>query len=401
MTTKIATTRRLRPLGFAPALLLLAGLALAAPAGAVLIASGDGSGNTQAPGDDPGFAHVGTVGSLSAVYLGGGWVISAAHVGPGEVVLQGRAFAPEPGSEVALVNRDGTPADLVAWRLIGDPSLPSIGVASQSPAVGSAVLMAGHGRNRGDATEWLGRPGFAWGEGHALRWGTNEVSETGADVVTGPHTTRSFYPDGRLAAPADAEAGVAAAPKHGDHEAQATPGDSGGAVFVREDGAWKLAGVMIAVLAPFQPDGLSLAGNLTYAADLAFYREQLDEAGALAADGAPSLSVARRLGFGWVRVGRTREARLQITNAGDAPLHLHAVELRGSPHFAIEPGGPHPLELAPGGASRLPVRFRPARRGWHTATLELHSDDPQRPVVEVRLYGLAWGGHRLSWRFAR
>ena len=34
-------------------------LSWGAPAGAVIIASGDGTGNTSAPLDDPGWAHVG------------------------------------------------------------------------------------------------------------------------------------------------------------------------------------------------------------------------------------------------------------------------------------------------------------------------------------------------------
>ncbi len=53
--------------------LLLAMLALAVFAGptqALVIDSGDGQGNTTPPPDDPGFVHVGRLGTLSVVYMG-------------------------------------------------------------------------------------------------------------------------------------------------------------------------------------------------------------------------------------------------------------------------------------------------------------------------------------------
>ncbi|MCG8590250.1 MAG: hypothetical protein MJE66_13240, partial [Proteobacteria bacterium] len=42
------------------------------PVKAVIIDSGDGTGNTAAPPSDPGFAHVGRRSSTTAVYLGNG-----------------------------------------------------------------------------------------------------------------------------------------------------------------------------------------------------------------------------------------------------------------------------------------------------------------------------------------
>lgn len=54
-----------------------------------MISSGDGSGNTTAPVDDPGFGNVGARGNATAVYLGNQWVLTANHVGTGSVVLGG------------------------------------------------------------------------------------------------------------------------------------------------------------------------------------------------------------------------------------------------------------------------------------------------------------------------
>ena len=65
-----------------PSLVALGSSLLASVGSAVVISTGDGSGNTTAPADDPGFANVGVSNNnLSGVYLGNGWVLTAAHVG--------------------------------------------------------------------------------------------------------------------------------------------------------------------------------------------------------------------------------------------------------------------------------------------------------------------------------
>src|SRR5580704_15894094 len=54
-----------------------------------IVAGGDGTQNTTPPADDPGFANVGIRGSGSGIYLGNGWVLTAAHVGAGWVWFNG------------------------------------------------------------------------------------------------------------------------------------------------------------------------------------------------------------------------------------------------------------------------------------------------------------------------
>ena len=62
------------------------------------------------------------------------------------------------------------------------------------------------------------------------------------------------------------------------HEAQAALGDSGGAVFIRREGRFELAGVLIAVGGyPGQPPETSLYGNTTNAADLSVFARKLTE----------------------------------------------------------------------------------------------------------------------------
>ena len=86
---------------------------LATPARAVILGTGDGQGNTTAPADDSGFANVGILGSGRDVYLGYGWLITAAHVYngssgvPADTWLNGVQYANVPASGVLLANPQG------------------------------------------------------------------------------------------------------------------------------------------------------------------------------------------------------------------------------------------------------------------------------------------------------
>ncbi len=51
-------------------------LAWGGPAAAVIIASGNGTGNISAPPDDPGWDNVVNLTGLTGVYLGNGWVLT-------------------------------------------------------------------------------------------------------------------------------------------------------------------------------------------------------------------------------------------------------------------------------------------------------------------------------------
>src|SRR5687768_7068059 len=96
---------------------LLLVFALVSPAPAVLIDSGDGTGNTSAPSSDPGWDHVGICDGLTAVYLGDGWVVTANHVGTCNPAFDSVTYPWLPGSAVRLSNDDATLADLLVFRL--------------------------------------------------------------------------------------------------------------------------------------------------------------------------------------------------------------------------------------------------------------------------------------------
>ncbi len=272
---------------------------------AVMISSGDGSGNTSAPADDPGFANVGTLGGASAVYLGNQWVLTANHVGrvtvPNEVpvIFGGVSFEVEAGSGRRLENPTGQNlsqfTDLIMYRLINDPGLTPLDLVMNTVSAGTDVIMIGNGRGREvDQTRWnvtvdpagpdtwtettspfadvrgwraVGSKEVRWGENSVTGSAIVDLGATDGDVVSFFTTFDRF---GRT------------------HEAQASNGDSGGAVFLQENGVWKLGGILNAVgtgnTFPFdgRPPGETSSnpypyfGRVSTAADLSVYESQIE-----------------------------------------------------------------------------------------------------------------------------
>ncbi len=242
-----------------------------APAVAVVIDDGDGSGNTSPPGDDPGWDAVGLAGNLTGVYLGRGWVLTANHVGEQDITFGGIVYPAIPGTKVRFMTDASTPADLAVYRIDGRPSIPAVVLSASPPDVGEEVTLIGNGWNREPTlTEWTASwtevppgpavySGFKQAGGHSMRWGRNVVEETGI-VVT---TTESFL------VTFDESGGAL-------YESQAVPGDSGGAVFIKRGAHWELAGIMFArFLFADQPANTAVFGNESASADVSFYRDQI------------------------------------------------------------------------------------------------------------------------------
>lgn len=249
---------------------------------AVIIALGDGSGNTTAPGGGVEWDNVGIGGSGStALYLGNGRVLTASHLGVNTVNLGGIVYNAVPDSEVRLTNGGVTFTDLLIYQIDGDPGLPTLDISTIMPSLGTTVFMIGHGSNReADLTEWNtsmsegnwiwsevpagAYSGYKWASGGTKRWGTNQITENdvvinaGYGNVTSVRTTFTEFP--------------------GTSEAQAAVGDSGGGMFAFNPGTleWDLVGVMVATSAYHdQPADTSMFGNSTYAADVSYYRDQI------------------------------------------------------------------------------------------------------------------------------
>lgn len=289
-------------------------MAAVAPAGAVIITGGDGSGNTTAGSvqtvftDFDLFDNVGLQGSGSAVYLGDNWFLTAYHINgagePGGVVLDGVLFARDAGTEtVQLMNpSDSSLTDLRMFRTMTEPmGFPAVTIGTGTPAVGDDVVMVGFGRDREpDLVGWDVVPipnteDFTWTEVNSnspfadatgynqemfvsdaefrtLRWGTNTVTD---NHVTDPD--RLIYENNGngtvLGFATEFNEGVS------DNEAQATDGDSGGAVFWKNTvtDEWELVGIMNAVTEfSSQPSLANVFGNQTFSVDLSLLHDQIE-----------------------------------------------------------------------------------------------------------------------------
>lgn len=257
---------------------------------AVLIQTVSGTGNVTVPPDDPGWANVGVLGVGTGIYLGDGWVLTASHVGVGPLVLSGTTYAAQAGTTVQLTN-GGSPGrttltDLILFRLEAPPAgLSGLTIAATTPADGTPVTMIGAGRDRGPFTEWSidtgtepptwtvvpsggDAAGYLTDITRAMRWGTNAIDSSDVWVRASD-----------LVPPLDVlSIATVFDVQPGGTEAQAVFGDSGGGLFVKNDMAWELAGLIFDVAAyagqPV-PGGTAVFGNLTYSADLSFYRPQI------------------------------------------------------------------------------------------------------------------------------
>ncbi len=260
------------------------------PATAVIIDSEDGSGNTSAPSDDPGWANVGTrtSGYTTVVYLGDRWVLTARHVGGGDITLGGIDYAQaQPVEEFPVPNGDGTNADIVLFRVRDLPPLPSLVLPTSGVSEnggGTEVVMIGDGRDRPtDKTHWDASwevttaaqayySGYDTVASHTMRWGTNQVSNTDLDMDSTCDTTDPKCRPTKVFQ-FTFDAGLPT-----DHEARANSGDSGGPVF-RKQGSeqWELAGIMLAIDGYVDQPNIYYTpyGTSTYVADFWHYRDAI------------------------------------------------------------------------------------------------------------------------------
>jgi hypothetical protein len=251
-------------ISLATALCVLLSVATAFEAQSVLISTGDGTGNTTPPSSDPGFDNVGSIGGLTGVYVGNGWVLTANHVGENPIVLLGVTYDPVPGSGVRFQNPNLSFADLKAYKLLGpDPPLPALVITDAAASQDTLITIIGNGRNRGVATTWSGHTGWDWGVGHAVRWGTNKILELNTLVFNTQSFSTGFD---------DLKRGQA----KGQDEADLVTGDSGGAAFTGGGASAELIGILFA-RGTFtdQPANTSLFNDLGYVADLFAYRNDI------------------------------------------------------------------------------------------------------------------------------
>jgi len=220
-------------------LLLAAGFFRAPFASAVIVATSTPNSNTNAPVGDRGWSSMAIYNTASAVYLGGGWFITAGHLGTGAPTVNYRAtnYTINSATWVALTNANGTAADARLFQ-ISTPSAitggTGISINQLSLSSNTPVTMIGYGRN---CTNVVIYPQYAFSHYYmstnisAMKWGTNSI-----DAFTASYTAAGFVSS---IFETDFDYG----------EAQALDKDSGGGVFVYDSnsGSYLLAGLMIAV----------------------------------------------------------------------------------------------------------------------------------------------------------
>lgn len=251
----------IRPRSLAIALLLL----LAAPSNAVVVDTSSPELYESPPADDPGWRNVGRRGSTTAIYLGEGWVLTSRHSAMGAVEFDGVTHEPVTDTLHWLDSPlGGIKADLMMFRITPEPDLPSLALRRRPVSPGEEVVLVGYGRGRGGPAK--SGLGYAVDERWVKRWGANVV-EHDRENVRGPNETLTRCFTTRFDRDRSAE-----------HEAQATGGDSGGAVFHRGKRRWRLVGVMLSVTSsPSQQRNEALFGNSTHSADLGAYAAQILE----------------------------------------------------------------------------------------------------------------------------
>jgi hypothetical protein len=282
-------------------------LTAADTAEAVVVAGSWVTDNDQAPIDPSHvtWTNVGVRGAGTGVYLGNRWVLTANHIGGGDITLtNGTTYQMAAGTEHQLVNvlQSGstTPTDLFLYQLTADPGLPWVNLASTF-SVNDDVLMVGAGKQRGTQAYWnvnqltvpwtwtAGTSGSSNAVGYnllstrAMSWGVNTVAESGTVTVNGLAVSamRTQFDPGLFSNPLG-------------YEGQATIGDSGGPVFRPNGSLWELAGIMVGVTPAYsgQPDAVLLGDSDTYIADLSAYRDQIVTITAVPEPGTVGLAVA-------------------------------------------------------------------------------------------------------------
>ena len=282
------------------------GNTLAGASASLIAAGGPGLGGT------PGYDNVGFNSSFGAsvTYLGGGWGITARHVSINSTVAFNdgtqRNYNVIQSSITPLHNNDNSLTDLQVFKIEPNtttgqlPNLPSILPSLISPVAPSGhQFMIGNGEYIDDSlplpagqqywtddgsalwpldtTPGVNNPpndhsGFFIATNHTIRWGDNDVTQVGTFAVNlglvHGYITQFDSPDYPTANPN---------PPPRPDEAQATDGDSGGAVFQKVGSDWVLQGIIITINDPLhgQPAGTALYGDVTAIADLTYYRNAI------------------------------------------------------------------------------------------------------------------------------
>ena len=207
------------------AMTVVCALSLAAlPAAAICIFGGDPPANQAAPPNGSPWRHVARVGAPdgSGVYLGKRFIITANHVQAiDDILLDGVAYTRDTSFPPRRIGGD----DIKLIRITTKPNLPAL------PLIGAADVdlvkrctMIGWGLGTGTP---VANQGWNWNDIRAKRWGLNDTLGILGDADGFQRLMTAF----NFGTPAN--------------EASVANTDSGGGLFIKVAGVWKLAGIAV------------------------------------------------------------------------------------------------------------------------------------------------------------
>jgi hypothetical protein len=86
---------------------------------------------------------------------------------------------------------------------------------------------------------------------------------------------------------------------------------------------------------------------------------------------------------------------VEVFNVGTQDLFVTSVSILGSPDFQVLPNPMTPLAIAPGDHVDFTVEYHPATHIGSSATIQIVSDDPVTPILDLPTSGL-WGAGALE-----
>ena len=102
--------------------------------------------------------------------------------------------------------------------------------------------------------------------------------------------------------------------------------------------------------------------------------------------GAADISTANSLDFGRAAVNKSVNKTLKVANKGNAKLTVTKIEVVGADASAFKPSE-SAFSVDPAKEHSLQMSFRPTSQRAYTATLNIHSNDPDTPVKAIVLSG--------------
>jgi len=184
-------------------------------------------------------------GGASGVYLG--YVLTAGHVGQGNITIDGVPYAAVTNSSVGITV-SGNPVDVCLFQLQTQPNLRPLVIRSSDP--------------KAFFTDTSGSPVVMIGFGGGKSWGYNTVTQKNASVQVNQFTSNDFVTD--LGSYSNGSTVIT-------NNAVLVNGDSGGGDFIYNSAAsrWELAGINEAIGPDTGPITYSLFVQLnTYATQI-------------------------------------------------------------------------------------------------------------------------------------